>query len=138
MGTGRASQEADSLDNAKGDGEHEIPDEDDEESFPEGKEVFLLHRSKERNKELVRAAKQRRLAEDKELRCDVCKFSFSETYGELGEGFIEAHHLFPISELKEETKTKIEDLALVCSNCHRMLHRRRPWLTLEDLKQLLR
>jgi predicted HNH restriction endonuclease len=114
-----------------------IAEEDEALTFPEGIEVFRLHKSKERNKELVRAAKLNRLRTDKKLSCEVCGFSFTEKYGKLGEGFIEAHHLFPISQLTEETETKIDDIALVCSNCHRMLHRRRPWLTLVELKSLL-
>jgi predicted HNH restriction endonuclease len=118
--------------------EQTIAEEDDELAFPEGKEVFRLHKSKERNKELIRVAKQKRLLTDKKLCCQVCNFSFTDKYGELGSGFIEAHHLFPISQLIEETETKIDDLALVCSNCHRMLHRRRPWLTLDELKTILR
>lgn len=113
-----------------------IAEEDDELAFPEGKEIFRLHKSKERNRELIKAAKQKRLQIDEKLCCQVCGFSFADSYGELGEGFIEAHHLFPISQLTEETETKIDDLALVCSNCHRMLHRRRPWLTLDELKTI--
>lgn len=116
-----------------------VAEEDDEISFPEGKETYRLHKSKERNKELIRLAKERHLKNDDKLRCQVCGFSFLDNYGEIGHGFIEAHHVFPISQLTEETATKIEDLALVCSNCHRMLHRRRPWLTtIEDLKALRR
>lgn len=113
-----------------------IAEEDDELAFPEGKEIFRLHKSKERNVELIKAIKQKHLQKDSKLCCQVCNFSFIDKYGELGEGFIEAYHLFPISQLTDETETKISDLALVCSNCHRMLHRRRPWLTLDELKQL--
>ncbi|TKI46253.1 hypothetical protein FC748_18175 [Lysinibacillus tabacifolii] len=43
----------------------------------------------------------------------------------------------PISEYTENTKTKLKDLVLVCSNCHRMLHKRRPWLNKEDLKKII-
>lgn len=92
--------------------------------------------TKERNKELIRLAKEQHLKNDKKLCCQVCGFSFMYNYGEIGHGFIEAHHIFPISQLTEETETKIEDLALVCSNCHRMLHRRRPWLTIDNLKAI--
>jgi predicted HNH restriction endonuclease len=113
-----------------------VAEEDDEISFPEGREIYRLHKSKERNKELIRLAKERHLKNDNKLCCQVCGFSFVDTYGEIGHGFIEAHHIFPISQLTEETATKIEDLALVCSNCHRMLHRRRPWLTIENLKAI--
>lgn len=114
-----------------------VAEEDEVLAFPEGKEKFVLHRKKERSRELVKAVKERALQADAKLCCQVCGFSFVEEYGELGEGFIEAHHLFPISQLTEETPTRLDDLALVCSNCHRMLHRRRPWLTLEDLKLLV-
>lgn len=57
---------------------------------------------------------------------------------EVGKGFIEAHHTKLVSTLHENgEETKIEELALVCSNCHRMLHRRRPWLEMDDLPKLL-
>jgi len=114
-----------------------IADEEDESSFWEGKEFYILHKSKERDPDLSKTAKEQRLKSDSNLCCDVCGFSFAEKYGEHGNGFIEAHHTYPISQLKEETKTRIEDIALVCSNCHRMLHRRRPWLSMDELKNLL-
>jgi hypothetical protein len=41
------------------------------------------------------------------------------------------------SELDYGMRTKLADVVLVCSNCHRMLHRRRPWLGIEGLKALL-
>ncbi len=52
--------------------------------------------------------------------------SISKQSMAIGSDFIEGHHTVPISELKGEVKTKVKDVALVCSNCHRMLHRRRP------------
>jgi 5-methylcytosine-specific restriction protein A len=116
--------------------EDAVVDEEEETSFPEGKELYRLHRSKERNVTLVKIAKAKYLEINKGLSCQVCDFSFEENFGELGKGFIEAHHVFPISKLTEETATKIEDLAFVCSNCHRMLHRRRPWLGIEELNKM--
>jgi len=113
-----------------------IIDEQEENTFPEGKELYLLHRSKERNKHLIKLAKQRHLQKDDKLSCQVCSFSFVQHYGEIGHGFIEAHHIYPISELTEETITRVEDIALVCSNCHRMLHRQRPWITLDKLFEM--
>jgi predicted HNH restriction endonuclease len=116
----------------------QIAEEDDSESFPEGKEAYRLHRSKERNQGLVRKAKEKHFNRDPKMCCQVCKFSFIDRYGKLGKGYIEAHHLFPISELKQETETKIDDLIMVCSNCHRMLHRRRPWVKFNELKSIIR
>ncbi|MED3871980.1 HNH endonuclease [Priestia megaterium] len=109
---------------------------EEEEEFPEGKVLYRVHKYRERNNNLVKKKKQVAKEADK-LRCEVCNFDFYETYGELGEGFIECHHTLPVSEYKDGTKTKLDDLVLVCSNCHRMLHRRRPWLTKEQLQNLL-
>jgi predicted HNH restriction endonuclease len=112
---------------------------DDEESFfPEGKANYLLHRKLERDNHIVQLAKQKRLIESGRLVCEICEFDFSEVYGEIGKGFIEAHHTKPVSEICETCLTKINDLVLVCPNCHRMLHRRRPWLCHGELKNLLR
>ncbi|MEP7376533.1 MAG: HNH endonuclease [Chitinophagaceae bacterium] len=110
---------------------------EEETAFPEGREKYRLHKIKERNRSLVTIAKQRYKSRDPKMKCQVCKFSFAERYGELGIDFIEAHHVFPISALREETPIRIEDLAMVCSNCHRMLHRRRPWLNIEELEKLV-
>lgn len=110
---------------------------DEEESlFPEGKEAFRMHRFKERNRKLIEKAKVVYSQINADLPCQVCGFSFGNVYGEVGLGFIEAHHLIPISELKIETPTRIEDIAFVCSNCHRMLHRKRPWLSLTELSAI--
>lgn len=117
--------------------QHSIKEEDDEISFPEGKEKYILHKQKERNRGLIKIAKERQIQKDSKLCCQICNFSFLDAYGQIGEGFIEAHHIYPISELTAETKTKIEDLIFVCSNCHRMLHRKRPWLTGGDLRNLI-
>ncbi len=32
------------------------------------------------------------------LECEVCGFNFEEVYGQRGEGFIEGHHIKPLSE----------------------------------------
>lgn len=116
--------------------EDSIVDEEEETTFPEGKERYRLHRSKERNMTLIKVAKEKYFEINQKLSCQVCDFSFEENYGKLGKGFIEAHHIFPISNLTSETPTKVEDIALVCSNCHRMLHRRRPWLAIDELNKI--
>jgi 5-methylcytosine-specific restriction protein A len=105
---------------------------------PEGKVLTLLHRIRERNRELVERKKRTVLAQTGHLECEACTFDFSAVYGELGAGFIECHHRTPISELQPGQKTRINDLALVCANCHRMLHRGKRWLSVEELLTLLR
>jgi predicted HNH restriction endonuclease len=114
-----------------------LPEEDDEAGFPEGREVLLQHKARERNPAVVQAAKAKFLQKQGKFVCQACGFDFEDFYGPVGGGFIEAHHTTPVSELRAGSKTRAADIALVCSNCHRMLHRRRPWITMSDLKTLL-
>ncbi|WED23528.1 HNH endonuclease [Vibrio sp. JC009] len=107
--------------------------------FPEGKHKERLHKSRERNSNLIKEVKNDALARDGRLLCQCCGFDFEKQFGDLGKGFMEAHHTKPVSELMPEgDKTRKEDIALVCSNCHRMLHRRRPWLDMASLKELIK
>ena len=55
--------------------------------------------------------------------CEASGPDFSKIYGERGRDFIEAHHKQPISGLGRSARVTIEDLEMVCANCHRMLHR---------------
>ncbi|EKS35988.1 hypothetical protein HMPREF9696_02200 [Afipia clevelandensis ATCC 49720] len=72
------------------------------------------------------------------LRCVVCSFDFQETYGEIGTGYIEVHHLHPLSLAAQEAGTvvslTVEDVRPLCANCHRMAHRRQPPFSIEELK----
>ena len=108
----------------------------DDGEFPEGREVERIHRARERNQALVRRAKEKFKQKYGHLYCQICRFDFSLKYGDIGSDFIEAHHTAePISS--GEMRTKVKDIAMVCSNCHRMLHRRRPWLKMKQLKKLI-
>lgn len=114
-----------------------VIDEDEESSFPEGKEKYEIHRKLERDTNISKKAKKNRLSEPGDLRCDVCGFSFLKTYGELGAGYIEAHHTIPISKMSGQRKTKLSEIALVCSNCHHMLHKSKTWLSIGQLKNII-
>ena len=90
-----------------------------------------------RNPALVREAKRHY-----GYRCMVCQFDFEEQYGDVGHEYIECHHLNPLSERRgeeeDEALTKLEDVAVLCANCHRMVHKTRPALSLEELRVHLR
>ncbi|RVD55487.1 HNH endonuclease [Mesorhizobium sp. M2D.F.Ca.ET.185.01.1.1] len=107
------------------------------EEAEEGRLLTILHQRRERNRKLVEARKQKALEETHDLRCEACDLSFGDRYGPHGDGFIEVHHLRPLHTLREGDKTALSDLALVCANCHRMIHRRKPWLSLTQLRTLL-
>jgi 5-methylcytosine-specific restriction protein A len=87
-----------------------------------------------RSRKLVEAKKAACLKATGALRCEVCGFEFVAAYGERGKGFIEVHHALPVHQLIPGAKTRLSDLHLLCANCHRMVHAKRPWLTLEQLK----
>ena len=72
-------------------------------------------------------------------RCVVCRFSFAERYGPLGEDYIHVHHTVELSLAPPDYQVDpVTDLRPVCPNCHAMLHRTRPATTVEGLKRLLR
>ena len=101
------------------------------ELFEEGermlKEVTVLARSAD----LVAKAKKHH-----GLKCKVCGFEFRRFYGEIGADYIECHHLNPLSGREGVSKpTTIDEVTVLCANCHRMVHSRKPALTLDELKQ---
>lgn len=69
--------------------------------------------------------------------CSVCGVDFSRRYGALGERFIHVHHLTPLAD-GERDVDPAADMRPVCPNCHAMLHRRSPPLSLEELRALLK
>lgn len=73
--------------------------------------------------------------EGREIACEVCEFNFELTYGARGRGYIEVHHVTPL-HVSGVVQTLLEDLVLLCSNCHRMIHRS-GWLRPEELKALV-
>lgn len=85
----------------------------------EGKAALRIHLRRERSQRLVAEFKSRLT----KLQCQVCDFDFEGTYGELGSGYIEAHHVIPVAQLQDGAKTRITDLVALCANCHRMVHR---------------
>ncbi len=102
-------------------------------TVPEGRILLAAHKRRERR---GAAQKKREVhAATGQLECEVCGFDFVTRYGELGNGFAECHHKQPLAE--GERMTRMADLAIVCANCHRMLHRHAPLLTIEELRLLL-
>lgn len=114
-----------------------IVPENDKSVFPEGAKKYKWHRNRERDHSIVMRAKVRRWEKFGKLECDVCSLDFGEMYGSHGKGFIEAHHTVPVSDLDGSRNTEISELAMVCSNCHRMLHRGRTLLTVDELRRII-
>lgn len=107
-----------------------------EELVREGAIAYRLHRHRERDRKIVARKKQAVLRAGGSLSCEVCDFEFGKFYGELGDGYIECHHRVPLAA-SGPTVTAIQDLALVCANCHRVIHRSQPWLSVSELRGAL-
>ena len=102
--------------------------------YAEGRRLASERYFFSRNPRLVRLAKER----SKGI-CQVCGFDFAAVYGKLGEGYCEVHHLNPLSERSDQDwdeglTTSLEDVVVLCANCHRMVHRQRPALSLDVLR----
>lgn len=86
-----------------------------------------------RNRALIQAKKA-----NSDFRCEACGFSFEETYGSIGKGYIVAHHIEPISNRRNASPTTLNDIALLCANCHAMVHTNNPPILPKELRKLVR
>ncbi len=99
----------------------------------EGRKRKLFSTRYERN-----PAHRRRAIKAHGLSCMVCEFNFGEVYGRHGEGFIHVHHNKPLSETGEMTIDPVNDLSVLCPNCHAMVHKERAkTLSIAQLKALM-
>ena len=102
----------------------------------EGGIALRAHLRRERDPKLRR----KKIADTKRrglpIACEVCTFDFGHEYGSHGLDYIECHHRVPL-HVTGQTRTRLADLALLCSNCHRMIHRTKQWLTVEELKNIV-
>ena len=70
--------------------------------------------------------------------CRACGFDFGKRYGATGAGFIEVHHIEPVSAIAPDTVVDpARDLVPLCSNCHAMVHRRTPPYGVDDVRTML-
>ena len=98
----------------------------------EGRRRLVLHLERERNQTVVRKKKAQAASRD----CEVCRFSFGRDYGTHAADYCEVHHLLPLSEIEHATETRMEDLAILCSNCHRVVHLKNPPYTLDQVRDM--
>lgn len=102
--------------------------------YKEGKIIQQYGTRYERNPNLRKKA-----IEIHGVTCKGCGFNYEEMYGEIGKGFIEIHHIKPMYSVKEEIIVDPKtDLVPLCSNCHKMIHRKKEkLLSIEELKRLI-
>jgi hypothetical protein len=107
-------------------------------SVDETKRRLVSHYRIDRNQHIRRAKIQIFKGTHGQVFCENCTFNFETGYGQRGKDFIEVHHLLPLAALLPNSITKLADLMLLCSNCHRIVHRRKPLLSADALHQITR
>lgn len=105
-------------------------------SMTEGKEKIVTQTRIERNFKLRDMA-----IKFHGTKCIVCGFTFAEKYGNFGKGYIEIHHLKPVSKYKGKGEVIVDpktDLKPLCSNCHRMIHRSADMMSIKQLRSIIK
>jgi 5-methylcytosine-specific restriction endonuclease McrA len=113
----------------------EMPDISSLPGTEEGKQVLVRHLIRERDPRIVRQKKASVIHATGGLACEICGFDFYAVYGDLGREFCECHHRLALNN--GERTTRLEDLAILCANCHRMIHRRVPMLNTDKLREIV-
>lgn len=103
----------------------------------EGRLLTRIHAYKERDR--IFAARAKKYYRDKNggrLTCEACGLDPISLYGPDGERCIEAHHKVPIEELQPDSITRVDEMAMVCASCHRIIHTRKPCLPVHEVVQV--
>ena len=104
----------------------------------EGRLLVRLHVYRERDRKFARRVREHyKSLGGGQLVCHACGCMPTEVYGPVGESSMEAHHKIPIEQLQPDSVTLVEDMAMLCANCHRVVHSKKPCLTVESVNELV-
>ncbi len=102
---------------------HKSKDEVNNDPFAfEGERKLVLHKTIERDRNLREKKISQFIEKNGGLFCELCHFNFQDNYPFLKANIIEVHHISPLATLTKNTKVKLSDLMLLCSNCHFAVH----------------
>ena len=109
------------------------------EEFKEGRLLTRWHSRRERNPKLRKQLLASRWPVG--LNCEVCDLNRPNMPHDLQEALFEGHHLIPLATAAGERKTRLEDMALLCASCHRLIHRmiqvQKRWIDLAEAKSIV-
>lgn len=89
----------------------------------EGREELVAHRRRERSRLLVSKKREQMRAQTGGLACEACGLTESTPYPrDLAASVFEVHHRVPLAQATAPQRTSLDDLAVVCANCHRAIH----------------
>lgn len=98
----------------------------------EGNPRLYPHFRRERDRALIRRKKEAVLADIGFLQCECCGFQTTSAFPFLECDICEVHHRIPLGSVQEAVETRLADLAILCPNCHRAIHRTNPLMPIED------
>ena len=101
---------------------------------PEGNRRLTVHFRRERNHRLIQKKRDDVRRPDGHLECEVCKLVLPAAYPGLSGDLCEVHHRQPLANAAQPVMTRLEDLAVLCPNCHRAIHRTDPLLSVEEIR----
>jgi HNH endonuclease len=102
----------------------------------EGEPRMFLHYRRERNSSLAQMKRESARNADGQLECEVCGFIGETVYSDCLVGDVcEVHHRKPLGQLLDVAETCLDDLAILCPNCHRAIHRTTPMMSVEELRK---
>jgi hypothetical protein len=119
-----------------GGGKTPVPPPDVDAGSWEGNPKMVTHLRRERKPGLAEDKKAQFRRMHGKLFCEACDCDHSE-YGRLAEKVFEVHHLRPLAKLRKAQKTKLSDLGVLCSNCHRAIHRTKPMRSIAAFSRML-
>jgi hypothetical protein len=109
---------------------------DEDVAATEGDRNLAVHLRRERSRSLAEAKRRSARQEHGNLRCEACGLSETGLPVELGEACFEVHHRVPLALLASVHQTRLDDLAILCANCHRMIHRSLPMASVEAFREM--
>ena len=100
----------------------------------EGNPQIYFHLRRERDPEITKAKRESFVAMNGSLYCECCNFGTESAFPGLGCDICEIHHRAPLALASESVKTTLNDLAVLCPNCHRAIHKTDPFLSVEEFQ----
>lgn len=89
---------------------------------PEGKRTLVAHYRRERSSRLRKDKIDQALGEFGVLSCEICKVTSPQIELPFKNKMFEVHHRVPLSKASDKNRTTLADMAILCANCHRMVH----------------
>lgn len=112
----------------------------DERTVTEGELRTRTQEYRTRSRDLRRTAIEH-YSKNGRITCKSCQFEFASAYPGLGDGYIQIHHLKPVSYMRGEEldmTDALDNVCPLCANCHQMVHRDTPPMSIDDLQSYLR